>query len=75
MRQALAMLVIFAGANLVAAGVVAVLGPRALELPEEIMVVGILATFVTAIGCALLFIRGAIQAARDQLRYPRQRGG
>lgn len=73
--QALALVVIFAAANVVAAGVLLVLGPYVLGLEGPALVLAVLATFTAAVGAALLFIRGAIHAARDQLRYPRQRGG
>lgn len=70
---ALVILGLFAGANVVAAGVTRVLGEFTLTLPPELALGGWILVWLAAIGSALAFLEGAIPRAMKLLRLLERR--
>lgn len=68
---------ILALGNLVAGGVLVLLGPQVLAMQESpLKVLAVIALGALAIMLAVLFIKGCIREVADQLQYPhRRRGG
>lgn len=63
-------------AHVVAAGVVAVLGPIALELEDEgAQLAAVAVVAVLALGCGLAFLKGCLRFLIDQLQSPPARRG
>ena len=70
------MVLVLSLGSLVAAGVYAVLGPQVLDMDEgPLKALLVITVAVLAIGCALLFIQGALRAITDHLQYGRSRRG
>jgi len=63
-------------ANVVAAGVFAVLGPLVLELADgDWQVVAMVLVMLLAIGCALAFLKGCLRFVVDHLQCRSSRRG
>lgn len=68
---------IFMLANVVAAGVISVLGPHFVGLDDgPLKILAIIVLGILAVGCALAFLKGCLSALSDRLQYRRgHRGG
>jgi len=72
--QGAVIVVVLSLGSLVAAGVYAVLGPQVLRMEEGPMkLLAVITVGLLAIGCAILFIQGALRAIQDHLQYGRGR--
>lgn len=70
------LLALFALAQVVAAGVFAVLGPLALELEDELsQFIGLAVVGGLSVACALAFLKGSLRVATDQLQCRTGRRG
>lgn len=65
----------FSAANLVAAGVMAVLGPQAIALEGAAQLPAVIAVGGLALACALIFLKGCQKTLTDRLQYPAGRRG
>lgn len=69
---------IFALGNLVAGGILVLLGTQAMKLPDGALKTALMiAIMLLAVGCALIFIKGCMRELDERLQYRsrRQTGG
>ena len=61
----------FIGGNLVAGGILVLLGTQAIGLEEgPLKVLAMLTVMVLAVTCALVFVRGCMREIAEHLQYP-----